>query len=229
MMEEICLRFPTVSILIFKNLDNRSLVACRLVNKQWMSFIDNTKTIWIRMIYKCIAIEKNNIVNQHEEEWTKVFKKTPVRIIKEMAISVCKNNFNTPFNYKKSSPLHVAVLTENLDILQYLLQNSINKNPKDDSEMTPLYWAACLGYSEVCKFLLENHVDKNCQTKDGSTPLLIATLNGHFEVCRLLIEHHADKDLGTNEGRTPLHAVADKGRLEICKLLLENKVEKNPR
>ena len=127
MMEEICLRFPTVSILIFRNLDNRSLVTCRLVNKQWMGFIDNTKTIWIRMIYKCIATENSNVVNQHEDEWTKVFKKTPVRIIKEMAISVCKNNF--PLNLKKSSPLHVAVLTENLDIFQYLLQNSINKNP----------------------------------------------------------------------------------------------------
>ena len=226
-MEELCARCPHISVFIFKNLDNRSLVTCRLVNKQWMSFIDDTKTIWIRMICKCIATENSNTVNQHEGEWTKVFKKTPVRIIKEMAISICKNNF--PLNLKKSSPLHVAVLTENLDIFQYLLQNSINKNPKDDSEMTPLYWAAFLGYSEVCKFLLENHVDKNCQTKDGSTPLLIATLNGHMEVCRLLIEHHVDKDLGTNEGRTPLHAVADKGRLEICKLLLENKVEKNPR
>ena len=35
--------------------------------------------------------ENWNIVNQHEEEWTTVFKKTPVRIIKEMAICVCKN------------------------------------------------------------------------------------------------------------------------------------------
>ena len=229
MMEEICLRFPTVSILIFRNLDNRSLVTCRLVNKQWMGFIDNTKTIWIRMIYKCIATENGNIVNQHEEEWTKVFRKTPVRIIKEMAISVCKYQFHVPFNFTKSSPLHIAVLTENLDIFRYLLQNAINKDPKDDSEMTPLYWAAYKGYSEVCRFLLDNHVDKNCQTKDGSTPLLIATLNGHLEVCRLLIEHQVDIDLATNEGRTPLHAVADKGRTIICKLLLDSQVEKNPR
>ena len=92
-MEELCTRCPHISEFIFRNLDNRSLVTCRLVNKQWMGFIDNTKIIWIRMISKYIATENGKL----HENWKLIVKKVPLDVIKELAKVSSKHSFiNNP-------------------------------------------------------------------------------------------------------------------------------------
>ena len=52
-MEDLFLRFDHISNKIFNNLDNQSLVTCRLVNKTWLSYLEDSKLLWIRIIQKC--------------------------------------------------------------------------------------------------------------------------------------------------------------------------------
>ena len=49
-MENILCTFPHIFQQILDKLDQKSLAGCRLVEKSWLYFVDNSKTNWIRMI-----------------------------------------------------------------------------------------------------------------------------------------------------------------------------------
>ena len=54
-MDEVCLRFPHICVMIFDTLDDQTLVKCRLVSKHWKSCIDAEKFLWSRIIQKYIG------------------------------------------------------------------------------------------------------------------------------------------------------------------------------
>ena len=65
-MEELCLRFPHICVMIFDSLDDQTLVKCRLVSKLWKSCIDAEKFLWSRIIEKYIGrpnLKRNLYVN----------------------------------------------------------------------------------------------------------------------------------------------------------------------
>ena len=80
-MENLCLRFPTVCALIFADLDNQSLVKCRLVNKILKEAIDNEKILWNRIL-------KKNVTNLTSDCWRKIMVNIPLEIIKETANAI---------------------------------------------------------------------------------------------------------------------------------------------
>ena len=49
-MENILCTFPHIFQQILDKLDLKSLTDCRLVEKSWLYFVDNSKSNWIRMI-----------------------------------------------------------------------------------------------------------------------------------------------------------------------------------
>ena len=49
-MENILCTFPHIFQQILDELDLKSLADCRLVEKSWLYFVDNSKSNWIRMI-----------------------------------------------------------------------------------------------------------------------------------------------------------------------------------
>ena len=57
-------RFPHLFQQILEELDVRSFADCRLVGKSWLSFIDNEKSTWIRVMKT--LIEDQGIVNGEE-------------------------------------------------------------------------------------------------------------------------------------------------------------------
>merc|ERR1711997_951645 len=80
-MENLCLKFPYLCSIIFANLDNKSLVQCRLVNKSWKKLIDNEKILWKRIL-------KKYITNLTSKCWYEILVKIPVDIIREIATAV---------------------------------------------------------------------------------------------------------------------------------------------
>ena len=58
-MEEIVVRFPKVSKLIFNNLDDENITKCKIVSRSWNSFMKKERFFWIRIIEK--------YMNKHEE------------------------------------------------------------------------------------------------------------------------------------------------------------------
>ena len=80
-MENLCLKFPYLCSMIFANLDNKSLVQCRLVNKSWKKLIENEKILWKRIL-------KKYITNLTSKCWYEILIRIPVDIIREIATAV---------------------------------------------------------------------------------------------------------------------------------------------
>ena len=75
--------------------------------------------------------------------------------------------------------LHAAVIAENEEIAELLLENGadINIRAKDQYGGTPLQWAAFVGSNQMVGMLVEAGADINAPDKDGLTPLDAAFSN----------------------------------------------------
>ena len=218
-MEDIFTEFPNLGENIINEIDQKSLTNFRMASRKICKFLVSGKFLWKQIILK-------NIEKYREESWKIIFKEeTPVQVIQELAKVICKIKSSLEI-----TPLHVAVWSGNLEICQFLLQNTLDKNSKDGHGKTPLHWAATKGYSEICRILLENHVDKNSRDNIERTPLHYAVQQGHSKVVNILLKNQVDKNPVDNlSGHTPLHLSAFWGYLEVSRILLENEVDKNPR
>ena len=72
-------------------------------------------------------------------------------------------------------------------VLKYILiENCIDKNPKDGVAYTPLHWAAERGHLAVCQLIIEN-IGHYINTDDlNKSPFELAYENGHESVSRFL-------------------------------------------
>ena len=81
-MEEIFGRFPGLGKRILDQVDGKNLAKCRKVNAKWKNFIDQEKTIWIRMIEK-------NVGNVNiSPDWKMMMFKTSTDTVIELATAV---------------------------------------------------------------------------------------------------------------------------------------------
>jgi ankyrin repeat protein len=71
------------------------------------------------------------------------------------------------------TPLHIAVLTDQMEVARLLLEKGANINAKavDEAGGTPLYWAAEIGRLDIAKMLVEAGADVNAIANNGLTPL----------------------------------------------------------
>ena len=81
-----------------------------------------------------------------------------------------------------ASALHVAVLKDNREIVQLLLDNGadIDIRAIDDSKGSPLEWASYFGLKDMAVFLVESGADINARNAYGTTPLDAAYANNPF-------------------------------------------------
>ncbi|KAL9979953.1 hypothetical protein ACROYT_G008476 [Oculina patagonica] len=133
---------------------------------------------------------------------------------------------------EEKSPLHLAALHGNKDIVQLLIKEASLEfdNPTyfidapDFEENTALHLACHKGYKEIAELLLsqgadvvdgETHIDRH-------TPLHLAAAYGHLDVVELLMSHGAPVDCRDELQRTPLHRSAEFDRVYTVKYLLNN-------
>jgi len=130
------------------------------------------------------------------------------------------------------TPLHLAVMSSKVSIIQLLLENECVTNAQDELGNTPLHYAT----SEfICKILLEKgKCNPNIPNNDGWCCLHNAVKRLDFESCRILLRH-GSSIIAADHSRwlTPLHVLmltsanADNPNqsssrvLEITKLLCE--------
>ena len=72
-----------------------------------------------------------------------------------------------------ATPLHIAVLCDQGEIAQFLIEKRANLNAKakDEHGGTPLHWAAALGRVAMARRLIEAGADVNARDNHGYTPL----------------------------------------------------------
>ena len=222
-IDGIILRFPNVAQGIFEELNDETLTTCRNVSRLWCDCLDNQKFYWIRMIQRY----RKNIKNTYHQ-WKKVFKNTPVAIVKEVSIST-QQFFKDDTSRIMSQwfPLHIAVAQGNFELCKYIFEKTKNTKPRIQNYWTALHMAAKMGDEEICKFLINNLEDKNPYDANGMTPLHYAAEGGLINICRIVIENIDNKNPAALNGCTPLHLAAKNGHLEIVRLIIETGVDKN--
>ncbi|AXK60269.1 ankyrin repeat domain-containing protein [Candidatus Chromulinivorax destructor] len=127
------------------------------------------------------------------------------------------------------SPLHIAAVVGNKEILQLLVDSGVNVDIQEPKEkMSPLHIAVLYGHTEIVQNLLAARANVHTVNSGGMTPLHIAILNNQKDIVKLLVEYGADINshiIGSEF--TPLHLAAKKGYIEIAKLLLMAGVDIN--
>ncbi len=84
--------------------------------------------------------------------------------------------------FEGASALHVAVLTNNREIAQILLDNGadIDIRAKDEFAGPPLEWAVFFGIKDMGVFLVESGADVNAKNAIGTTPIDAAGADNSF-------------------------------------------------
>ncbi len=119
------------------------------------------------------------------------------------------------------TPLHLAVRTNQRQVVARLMAAGANVDARDDRGETPLITAVYFEHTELARELLREHgADPNVAMLNGLRPLHVAADRGLNELARLLLEHDAAVDARTGSGITPL-MVAAKRHAAIVRLLLD--------
>lgn len=94
--------------------------------------------------------------------------------------------------------LHVAAASGSREVVDLLLSDAINSDPKAArvNNFTPLHAAAMHGHTAICEVLVRAGAEVNVQTEPQKyAPLHSAAYGGHVDTIRLLLAHGADQYL----------------------------------
>ncbi|XP_057321545.1 putative ankyrin repeat protein RF_0381 [Microplitis mediator] len=131
-------------------------------------------------------------------------------------------------NFIWGTPLHVAVGSKNLKIIQTLINSGVNVNLQllTDPWLTPLQMAVLQKDIEIAELLLENGADVNFVSDNPNvlthrkTVLNIAIRQDDEQMVKLLLKHNADPNSDISGDVSPLHIATGSGNLKIIKILL---------
>mmetsp|Transcript_9028 Transcript_9028/g.13281 ORF Transcript_9028/g.13281 Transcript_9028/m.13281 type:complete len:257 (+) Transcript_9028:220-990(+) len=143
-------------------------------------------------------------------------------------------------SYKLNLPLFEAVKSNNIQLVQSLLQHTeqnnqknYNVNAEDAQGITPIIEASLLGNIEMVELLLAHGATAQPAPGFRHTPLRAACLTANLPLIRLLVDRGADVNAQSEGGRTPLmgacylrpqfDALPDRGELsfQACQLMLQ--------
>ncbi|XP_046853942.1 B-cell lymphoma 3 protein-like isoform X2 [Xenia sp. Carnegie-2017] len=133
------------------------------------------------------------------------------------------------------TPLHLAVLTCQPKITDYLLQNGANIDAIDRNGQTALHLAcrnADLEATHVLRKFSATKASRNGSLEvdkknfEGLAPIHLASLTGSCEVVQSLLEMGADIDLkDSKSGRTALHHAVEAHNPIVTRFLLEKNAD----
>jgi hypothetical protein len=98
------------------------------------------------------------------------------------------------------SPLVLAIMRDNEEIFELLLDIGADVNNADKEGFSPLMLCIPSRVS-MMRLLLARGADSNAsETRYGTTPLMLAARSRHLQSCRLLLQYGADSELQDKEG-----------------------------
>ena len=128
---------------------------------------------------------------------------------------------NTPINSSQDTPLNIAAMFNNIDIVKLLVKAGAELDIANDDDETPLHTAVHRGNIKIVKFLIDRGANINTRDSiDRYTPLHLAlSCPGEIEdkstmkylnIANLLIESGANLEATTpRRNNTPLHKLIE--------------------
>lgn len=136
---------------------------------------------------------------------------------------------NLPYkssSFKGFTPLCIAVLVGDEEIVKLLLSRGANANFILDDGISPLHIAVLKGYVQIVGYLLNHGADINFACRSSylkdCAPLHLAVLNGNEEITKLLLSRGAHANCTQDEDLTPLHLAVQQGHFQILEHLLNH-------
>ena len=209
---------------IFKILDKKILVDCRLVNKSWMTIL-NRPMFWLKKLKSETTPESFKsweiLVHDIEED----------QIMEDFAYLMIKMS-----NLKIMSPLEIVVKLAKkkgnfLNLISFILEHVEPESNIDVfvdvdtwypiKHLTPIHLAAFYGlYETAQKLTYFNYGSPIIATIEGRTPILCAAKSGHLDIVKFLATFTNNPNFPSNEGVTPIHTAAFSGHLETVEFLV---------
>ena len=113
----------------------------------------------------------------------------------------------------KIVPLCDAVLFNDVEMFNRLINEGVDINERDYNGVTALWYAAQQGHYELAKILIEHGADLEVKDKYGNTPLWKAVFFSKSfpsgEIIKLLVDAGADVRAENNYGISPLEMAKD--------------------
>jgi ankyrin repeat protein len=118
-------------------------------------------------------------------------------------------------------PAHFAAALGNLEVLELLLSNGIDKNERDADGNSPLIWVVSSdGPDELLESLVDHGASINLKNFVGESALSLACQRGLARKAEYLLENGADPNAPNLDGATPLHHAAALGDVALIALLV---------
>lgn len=127
-----------------------------------------------------------------------------------------------PYGSSDWTPLHVAVVNNNIAAMDILLEKGANPNAYSYTMgVAPIHSAVHAGHVASLKKLLSLNVDLNIKNKGGATPLELSIIRGNILIFDLLLNGAVNIEETSNIGLTPLYVAASYNRVDMVKSLVE--------
>jgi len=102
------------------------------------------------------------------------------------------------------TPLLLAIMAENVPLVQELVRSGADVNAPDAEGITPLMWATIYQSLEITKVLLQAGANVNLQTPRGNAAIMPASSFNNKEIVEELLKYKADINLKNKNGETAL-------------------------
>ncbi|XP_062605992.1 uncharacterized protein LOC134267803 [Saccostrea cucullata] len=124
-------------------------------------------------------------------------------------------------NEHGSSPLHLACVIGNLEIVTTLVTHGANVNIPDKTGSTSLHIAVKHEHRDVISFLIFKGANVNARDNDGCTPLILGCGQNYKDAVVILLNTEADINIEISEGLNALTIATKNHRYDICDVLFE--------
>lgn len=114
-------------------------------------------------------------------------------------------DINVVDKLNKMSPLHYAVMYNDLEMINVLIKRNANLNLKEEQGRTALHYAVFLGAWDAATCLMENGSDIYTRNKNESSLLHTVAMHGDNTFIDELVKRHIKINAYDNIENTPLH------------------------
>ena len=229
---------------IFRCLDKKSLLNCRLVNHSWKEILDmpifclknfNSSEVVENWKFLAQQIEDEELAKKFSLILTKMEKSKPIypleMVIKLKKVGKYPDVMKFILEHEKThstvsvhciTPIHLAAsygLTQSVERLRDKYDSPIDYIESSDGS-NPIHYAAYNGHLEIVIILAKFTDVPNAVDNNGSTPIHYAAFRGHFKIVKFLTNLTDDPNIPNNDEITPIHYAAFNGHLKTVKFLV---------